>query len=154
MLQVSCEKYIEENVLRNYRFLKWHCSIKPYDSISRKYFSQNSHGSIMLITGYYIIYDSLGHILLSYIWILSVIISLKVSSHYLIKCMLFLDCLLLKLGGGWLLLFGCTFAKTYFVISSKLSHNSISRHVSSILPRNAGSCTFCLLEFVFIPHVC
>jgi len=62
--------HIEENVMRSYRFLKWHCSIKPYDSISGKYFSQNSHGSIMLITCYYIIYDSLGHILLSYICIL------------------------------------------------------------------------------------
>ena len=49
----------------------------------------------MVITCYYIIYDSLGHILLSYIWILSFIISLKVPSHYLIKFMLFLDCLLL-----------------------------------------------------------
>ena len=98
----SCvmKTHVEENVMRSYRFLKWHCSIKPYDSISGKYFSQNSHGSIMLITCYYIIYDSLGHILLSYIWILSVIVSLKVPSHYLIKFMLFLDCLLLKLGGG------------------------------------------------------
>jgi hypothetical protein len=112
--------------MRSYRFLKWHCSIKPYDSISGKYFSQNSHGSIMLITCYYIIYDSLGHILLSHVWILSVIISLKVPSHYLIKFMLFLDCLLLK-NLGWVLLFGCTFAKTYFVISFKLSHNSINR---------------------------
>ena len=37
-----------------------------------------------------------------------------------------------KTWGGWdggVLLFGCTFAKTYFVISSKLSHNSISRQV-------------------------
>lgn len=33
-----------------------------------------------------------------------------------------------KTWGGWgVLLFGCTFAKTYFVISSKLFHNSISR---------------------------
>lgn len=94
------KKYIEENVMRSYRFLRWYCSIKPYDSISGKYFSQNSHGSIMLIKCYYIIYDSLGHILLSYIWILSVIINLKVPSHYLIKFMLFLVCLLLKLGVG------------------------------------------------------
>lgn len=98
MLQLSCKKYIEENVVRSYRFLKWHCIIKPYDNISGKYFSQNSHGSIMLITCYYIICDSLGHILLSCIWILSVIISLKFPSPYLIKFMLFLDCLLLKLG--------------------------------------------------------
>jgi hypothetical protein len=64
-------------------------------------FFHNSHGSKKLITCYCTIYDSLGHILLSYIWILSVIISLKVPSHYLIKFMLFLDCLLLKLGVGW-----------------------------------------------------
>ena len=78
--------------MRSYRFLKWHCSIKPYIILY--------YIILYYIILYYIIYDSLGHILLSYIWILSVIIRLKVPSHHLIKFTLFLDCLLLKLGVG------------------------------------------------------
>jgi hypothetical protein len=65
------KKYVEENIMRNYRVFKWYCSVKPYDSISGKYFSQSSHKSIMLITFYRILYDNLGCIVLFYIWILS-----------------------------------------------------------------------------------